>query len=270
MWRTTFVPSGRLAATVAPPPPSMRIWLRIAAASSASIPANHALSGAITAAASAAETGAGAGAAAGAAAASSKGSISMRRLQWRLLGGATVGARRPAEIGGLPYAIFADEGEMIDAAMMHLAVDREGIGRPHHRDVAVDLDRRIGKAFLVLFRAGREMCDQVGRADMRHGACAVRLLGGDGLRSKMAQLLRPRLPIARGNGGKQAVDRYHRTCLLAARRGQGGTLHDRLDRRDLRCEEEKGEDHGVTSFRHCFPKRGAIRIGPRPSRQRPC
>src|SRR4051812_13125418 len=55
--------------------------------------------------------------------------------------------------------IFADQVEMIDAAIANLAADPDDERSPDHRDVAVDLDRRVRDALLKTLAGLQAACE---------------------------------------------------------------------------------------------------------------
>src|SRR3546814_19183390 len=84
---------------------------------------------------------------------------------------------------------LADQVEMIDPAMVRLAVEQEGVRSPDHRDVAVDLDRgRAGDAFLDFLRARFDAGGEIVPAPMADIAGAV-AIGRASRRARLCQFV---------------------------------------------------------------------------------
>ncbi len=132
---------------------------------------------------------------------------------------------------------------MVDAAMVELAVDAEGIIAPDHRDVAVHLDRRVAELLLVAFGAGLDGGGEVGPAHLADGAGAVGLLGRDGGAALRRDVREDDARVAGGERLEDGVDRDHHRAHVGRLHRQGGALGERRHRRDLRGEEEQREDH---------------------------
>src|SRR3546814_18650155 len=95
---------------------------------------------------------------------------------------------------------------MIDPAMVRLAVEQEGVRRPDHRDVAVDLDRgRAGEAFLEFLRARFDAGGEIVPAQMADLAGAVGLFDGDGGAAVGAKLGADRLSVIGNASGRGRV-----------------------------------------------------------------
>jgi hypothetical protein len=135
---------------------------------------------------------------------------------------------------------------------------RKTIGRPDHRDIAVDLDRGIGDAFLELLRARLDAAGKFGPAQVADAAAAVGLLDRDGSAALGAELRQDRGAVTRGEAREHRGDRGQHGSLLRAGRGKGGALHDRCDRGDLGERREGGEEGEDSNNKlHCGPFRSS-------------
>src|SRR4051812_16058267 len=101
--------------------------------------------------------------------------LAMRR-DFSKSGSAAGGPLRPGDVEDFPAAILADEIEMIDAAMLCLAVNEEGISAPDHGDVAIHLDCGIGQPFLIFLRPRLDAGGEFSPAQMADGPAAIGFL----------------------------------------------------------------------------------------------